>query len=70
MQDNRAFILYSENIFSILEFDFLDKAQKFNEIYSYNFGNEIVNKFICQDINNETIIFFIKNNSTEIRFLK
>ena len=70
IQDNRAFILYSENIFSVLEFDFLDKAQKFNEIYSYNFGNEIVNKFICQDINNETIIFFIKNNSTEIRFLK
>jgi len=69
LQDNKFFILYTNNIFSILKFDALDTNKKFNEIFSYNFMNNIINKFVYLDNQNEKIIFFIKENSTEFYYL-
>ena len=63
--NNKFLILYNTNIFSIIEFDALDKAQKFNEIFSFDFQNEIINNFKLYENGNEIIIFFIKQNSTE-----
>ena len=63
--NNKFLILYNTNIFSIIEFDALDKAQKFNEIFSFDFQNEIINNFKLYENGNEIIIFFIKKNSTE-----
>ena len=70
IEDNKVLILFSTNKFSILEFDNLDKLQKFNEIYSYGFGNDIINKFLYFYNDIEKNIFFIKDNSTEIYILK
>ena len=63
VQDNRFFILYSNNIFSILEFDQKDTLKLFNEIYAYNFKDILINKFVYI---NEQNLFFIKENSAEI----
>ena len=65
IQNNQFLILYNTNIFSIIEFDPKDKNQKFNEIFSYDFQNEIINNFRYYENGKDKIIFFVKKNSTE-----
>ena len=69
IQEKKIFILYTNKIFSILEFDLLDTNKKFNDIFSYDFENDKINKFIFCDNNKEKFIFFIKENSTEFYYL-
>ena len=69
IQENKFFILYNNNKFSILDFDILDISNQFNESFSYNFSNNIISKFIYYDNQKEKIIFFIKENSTELFYL-
>ena len=64
-QNNKFLILYNTNFFSIIEFDTKDKNQKYNEVFSYDFQNEIIQNFKYYENDNETVIFFIKKNSTE-----
>ena len=69
IQENNIFILYTDNTFSILEFDYEDNNKKFNEIFSYDFlGNLIIN-FKYYEKKDEKIIFFIKNNSDVFYYL-
>ena len=69
IQENKFFILYNNNKFSILDFDVSDISNQFNESFSYNFSNNIINKFIYYDNQKDKIIFFIKENSTELFYL-
>ena len=69
IQDNKFFILYSNNIFSIFEFDPSNGFAQFKEKFSYNFRDAIIKKFIYYENNNEKIIFFINQNSTELFYL-
>ena len=69
MQDNKFLILYNTNKFSILEFDVANTAKKFNEIYSYDFANAIINNFTYFDNTNEKYIFFIRENSLDFYIL-
>ena len=69
IQENKFLILYNNNKFSILDFDVSDISNKFNESFSYNFSNDIINNFIYCNNQKEKIIFFIKENSTELFYL-
>ena len=69
IQENKFFVLYNNNKFSILDFDVSDIANKFNESFSYNFSNDIINNFIYSDNQKEKMVFFIEENSTEIFYL-
>ena len=69
LQENKFLILYSNNIFSILEFDLIDTTKKFNEIFSYNFTSSRINNFMTYESQKEKILLFIKENSTEIFYL-
>ena len=69
IQENKFLILYNNNKFSILDFDVSDISNQFNESFSYNFSNDIISKFIYYDNQKEKIIFFIKENSTELFYL-
>ena len=69
IQNNTFLILYKNNIFSILEFDMLNTHKKFDQVFSYDFGNNIINNFTYYENQNEKIIFFIKENSAEFFYL-
>jgi len=69
IQENKFLILYNNNKFSTLDFDVSDISNKFNESFSYNFSNDIISKFIYCNNQKEKIVFFIKENSTEIFYL-
>ena len=69
IQDNTFLILYKNNIFSILEFDMLNTHKKFDHVFSYDFENNIISNFTYYENQNEKIIFFIKENSSEFFYL-
>ena len=69
IQENYFFVLYHDNTFSIMKFDFNDNTKKFKNIFSYDFlGNSIIN-FKLYENQNEKIIFFTKKNSFEFFYL-
>ena len=69
IQENKFLILYNNNKFSILDFDVSDISNKFNESFLYNFSKDIISNFIYCNNQKEKIVFFIKENSTEIFYL-
>ena len=69
IQENKFFVLYNNNKFSILDFDVSDITNKFNESFSYNFSSDIISNFIYSDNQKEKMVFFIEENSTEIFYL-
>ena len=69
IQENYFFVLYHDNTFSIMKFDFNDNTKKFKNIFSYDFlGNSIIN-FKFYENQNEKIVFFTKKNSFEFFYL-
>ena len=67
VQDNKFLILYSNNTFSILEFNISDTQKKFKQIFCHDFMNDIISGFSYYDSQNG--VFFIKEKSTELFYL-
>ena len=68
IKENYVFILYHDNKFIMLKFDFNDNAKKFRNIFSYDFAGNIT-KFKYYENQNEKVIFFVKKNSVEFFYL-
>ncbi len=69
-KENKFFILYNDNTFSIFNFDIKNNTNKFHEIFKYDFNNIIINKFKYFEHLDETFIFFIeRENSTKFYYL-
>ena len=69
-KENKFFILYNDNTFSIFNFDIKNNTNKFHEIFKYDFNNIIINKFKYFEHLDETLIFFIeRENSTKFYYL-
>ncbi len=69
IQDNKFLILYSNNTFSILEFNISDTNQILKEKFSYNFVDNIIINFSYCENQNDGIVLFLKENSTELFYL-
>ena len=69
IQENYIFILYHDNNFNIMKFDFNDNEKRFRNIFSYDFLGEIITNFKYYENQNEKIIFFVKQNSVEFFYL-
>ena len=69
IKENYIFILYHDNNFNIMKFDFNDNEKKFRNIFSYGFLGENIIHFKYYENQNEKIIFFVKQNSVELFYL-
>jgi uncharacterized protein (UPF0248 family) len=67
IQDNKFLILYSNNTFSILEFNISDTQKQFKEILCHDFMDDIINSFSYYDSQNG--VFFLNEKSTELFYL-
>ena len=62
IQDNNIFILYNNNIFTILQCD--KNNNKIKKIFSHDFLSDIIINFKYYENQNEKLIFFIPKNSS------
>ena len=67
IQDNNIFILYNNNIFTILQCD--KNNNKIKKIFSHDFLSDIIINFKYYENQNEKLIFFIPKNSCDFFFL-
>ena len=69
IQENYIIILYHDNTFVIMKFDFNDNTKQFKNIFAYDFLGENITNFKYYENQNEKIVFFIKKNSVEFFYL-